>query len=204
MSKHWTDKLVELHACREAVEWAKGYPSLKAAWRVCKRGDWMLWLIGHTEQSKPWSEERKVLARIAVECAMLAPSRCDEYELSRQWCIDALLRWCTGEDNRDEVEASRAAAYSAAVSLYFADGSVGDYCAAAAYVCAAAAYVCASALDPAAAAYAAATYAAVTCPPDPDDAYPDDAYTYTWREIRWIRAAQIVRRHRPQPPRLES
>ena len=99
MSKHWTDKLVGMNACHDAVEWARGYPSLKAAWKACKRGDWMLWLIGHTEQSDPWSEERGVLVRIAVEGAMFAPPCPDESEVARQWCIDALLRCC--DDDAD-------------------------------------------------------------------------------------------------------
>ena len=200
MSKHWTDKLVELHACREAVEWAKGYPSLRAAWKACKRGDWMLWLIGLTEPSAPWSEERGVLVRIAVEGAMLAPPCPDEYEVSRQWCIDALLRWYDGEDNRDEVVASRDAAAASAADAYAA---IYDAAAAAAY---AAIY----------AADAVSAYSAIFAACASGDAIYAAYFAFAphvivsgtaWRKVRmkvWVRAAQIVRRHHPKPPRLES
>src|SRR3990172_72416 len=46
MKAHWTDELVKMDACAEAVEWARTQPSLARAWRVCPRGDWMLWLAG--------------------------------------------------------------------------------------------------------------------------------------------------------------
>ena len=191
MSKHWTDKLVELHACREAVEWAKGYPSLRAAWKACKRGDWMLWLIGLTEPSAPWSEERGVLVRIAVEGAMLAPPCPDEYEVSRQWCIDALLRWYDGEDNRDEVVASRdaacasASAAAAAYAAIYADDAVSAY----------SAVFAACAVDDAinSAYFASAPRGIVS--------------GTSWRKVRmkvWVRTAQIVRRHHPKAPRLEG
>lgn len=41
---HWTDDLVRLQACDDAVEWARGYDTMDAAWAACERGDWMLWL----------------------------------------------------------------------------------------------------------------------------------------------------------------
>ena len=43
---HWTDGLVTLGACDDAVAWAKTQPDLAAAWVTCDRGDWMLWLAG--------------------------------------------------------------------------------------------------------------------------------------------------------------
>ena len=52
---HWTKRLVELHACADAVKWAINYPSLQAAWDACERDDWMLWLCGKFT-GKPWSE----------------------------------------------------------------------------------------------------------------------------------------------------
>ncbi len=110
---NWIDKLVSLNACGEAVAWCRTRNSLADAWKHCTRGDWMLWLIGKTDRSLPWSEERKPIVRIAVECAMLAPSCQDEYELARQWCLDATLRWCDGTTDIEEVYAARAAAFAA-------------------------------------------------------------------------------------------
>ena len=44
MKKHWSDKLVKLDACKEAVIWAKDFPTVAEAWNACERGDWMIWL----------------------------------------------------------------------------------------------------------------------------------------------------------------
>ena len=38
--------LTALDVCPEAIRWAEQYPTLEAAWEVCDRGDWMLWLAG--------------------------------------------------------------------------------------------------------------------------------------------------------------
>ena len=44
MKKHWSDKLVKLSACKEAVIWAQDFPTVTAAWAQCEQGNWMLWL----------------------------------------------------------------------------------------------------------------------------------------------------------------
>ena len=44
---HWTGKLKKMDACQEAIDWAKQYPNLQAAWDNCPRADWMLWLAAH-------------------------------------------------------------------------------------------------------------------------------------------------------------
>ena len=67
--KDWTDKLVQLNACREAVEWAKGYPTLTTAWAACDRADWMLWLAGKVCRTLP---QRKRLVLAACACARTA------------------------------------------------------------------------------------------------------------------------------------
>ena len=69
---HWTSALRNLRACREAVAWCETQPDLATAWATCESGDWLLWLVGRTTTSAPWSEERKPLVRCAVECAALA------------------------------------------------------------------------------------------------------------------------------------
>ena len=108
---HWTNALVKLNACNEAVEWAKTQPSLAAAWKNCKRGDWMMWLLGRTCKGGAWSDERKPIVACAAECA----STTEKYVhpdslLAWMWCIDACERWSRGEADRDEVEAARSAA----------------------------------------------------------------------------------------------
>jgi hypothetical protein len=39
-------------ACDAAMDWLEDgqYPSLDAAWQVCKRGDWMIWLLYEADE----------------------------------------------------------------------------------------------------------------------------------------------------------
>ena len=69
MKKHWSEKLVALNACTDAVAWARKQASAAIAWKECRHGDWMLWLIGRTEAGEPWSDARKPL----VACAASFP-----------------------------------------------------------------------------------------------------------------------------------
>ena len=71
MSAHWTDALVHLGVCHDAVAWARGYPSLAAAWAVCQRGDWMLWIAGRFA-GPPGDPRRRPLVLAACDCAALA------------------------------------------------------------------------------------------------------------------------------------
>lgn len=165
---HWSEELSALGACGDAVRWCRTQKSLKAAWKNCTRGDWMLWLIGRTTKSAPWSDERKPLAACAAECAMLAPPcRDDDYELARIWCIDALMRWSEGKADRDEVEAALRAACAAAASA-------GDAAASAAYAASASAY----AADDYAASAASAAYAAYAASASASAAYASNDYSY--------------------------
>jgi hypothetical protein len=186
MTAAYIDLLISIGACRDAVEWCRGHPTLEAAWAVCERGEWMLWLLGRLDRSKPWSDERKPLIACVVECAALAPEAGEDYELARQWCLDATERWTRGEADRDEVEAARLAALDAA-----ADGSAyhsapyanATYCAA----------------------VAASGALAVRCSYVTTDA----AYIAAASDPRvgpsasvLAECADIVRRHFPKPPKL--
>ena len=42
----WKAKLKALGPCPEAYRWAIQFKTLREAWRMCERGDWMVWLIG--------------------------------------------------------------------------------------------------------------------------------------------------------------
>ena len=42
--KHWSDVLVRMGACREAVRWCRKKRSLKSAWGMCAESRWMEWL----------------------------------------------------------------------------------------------------------------------------------------------------------------
>ena len=41
-------KLRRMGACREAVEFAKKFKTLQAAWNACRNPDWMQWLLEKT------------------------------------------------------------------------------------------------------------------------------------------------------------
>ena len=41
----WKAKLKALGPCPEAYEWAIKHKTLREAWRMCERGDWMNWLL---------------------------------------------------------------------------------------------------------------------------------------------------------------
>lgn len=47
MRRHWTQDLVDLGACSDAVRWAKDYSSLGKAWKACPNPDWMVWIKSH-------------------------------------------------------------------------------------------------------------------------------------------------------------
>ena len=64
-------QLAAIGACSEAVTWARKYRLPLAAWRACKRGDWMLWAVGKLA-GPPGSDSRRPLVLAACECARLA------------------------------------------------------------------------------------------------------------------------------------
>ena len=41
----WKEKLKALHPCLEAYRWAIKHKTLREAWRMCERRDWMIWLF---------------------------------------------------------------------------------------------------------------------------------------------------------------
>lgn len=63
------DYLQSLGACQEAVNYARGFDSLQAAWDVCERGDWMMWLVARTMDRNDEPQLRKLT---------LAKGRCAE------------------------------------------------------------------------------------------------------------------------------
>jgi hypothetical protein len=207
MSKHWTDKLVAMNACPDAVEWARGYPSLAAAWKACRRADWMLWLAGELCRTVP-ARKRLVLAVCA--CARTALKYVPEGEKRPLIAIQTAERWARGthsvtpEDVRATAYAAHASATHAAAAAAHASAT---HAAAAAYAyatayAAAAAHASANATHAAAAyaAHASATHAAA------DAAYAYAAYAadaaYAYATMRALsRMSNIVRKHYPIPPR---
>ncbi len=133
----------ERGACYEARGWLDTQTDARAAWETCERPDWLIWYACRR------NVERKVLVRIACDCARTVLRFVPEGEERPRLAIEAAERWTRDEATIDEV---RAAAYAAA------DAADAAYAAAdAAYDAADAAYAAAyAAADAAYAAYAAA------------------------------------------------
>ena len=192
-----SDSLLKINACAEAIEWVKTQPNADTAWAKCTHGDWMLWLIGKTTKSKPWSDKRKPLVLAAIDCAMRSePYLNDDARLAYVWCLDALERWTRGEAEQDEVEAARDAAYAAAAAYAAYAAAYAAYAAAddaAAYAADAAAAAYAAAY----AAYADAAYAAYAADAADADAYAritflQDAYRKMADKLCEIMAAAPI------------
>ena len=61
------DRIRHLDPCQAAWAWADDYTDPAKAWADCPNGSWMLWLLGHSERSAPWSEERKPLLACCLD-----------------------------------------------------------------------------------------------------------------------------------------
>src|SRR3972149_1927405 len=91
---YWTDKLVAMNACGNAVEWGRDYPSLAAAWKACKQAEWMLWLAGKLCRTMP---QRKKLTLAACACARTALKYVPKGEKRPLVAIQTAERWARGE-----------------------------------------------------------------------------------------------------------
>jgi hypothetical protein len=160
-------------ACSEALAWLKTQDSPRAAWQTCERPDWMIWLAARR------GVDRKVLVRIACDCARTALRFVPEGEERPRLAIETTERWLVSEATTEQVRAAGQAADAAAA--YAADAYA--YAAYAAYAAAYAAYAAADAAAYAADAAAYAAYAA---------AYAADAYA---RREANIKMCEIVRKH---------
>ena len=122
-------KLKKLGACQEAVEWAKQFNNIQEAWNNCKRGDWMLWLLGK-QAGSPRSKSRKELVLIACKCARLALKYIPKNEKRPLIAIKTAEKWVKGKATLQEVRTNAdaaahaahaaAAAYAAAAADYAA------------------------------------------------------------------------------------
>lgn len=175
MSQHWTNALVALDACDDAVAWARTQPDYATAWATCERGDWMLWVAGRLA-AKPGTKSRKRLVAAALDCAKLAWPYVREHDrrVVRR-CYRITARYLRGEATLAEVQdaADDAVSYAVSYAAYAASAAVSYASAAVSYAAADVSYAAADA-----------------------DANKGELA----RTLR--RAANIVRRHYPTPPRL--
>jgi hypothetical protein len=125
-------------ACEEARLWLNTQTDPHVAWEMCERPDWMIWF------ARRRSVERKVLVRIACDCARTALRFVPEGEDRPRLAIETAERWTRNEATIDEVRAAAAAAaYAAAYAVADAAAAYAAYAAAdAAYAAAAATNNC--------------------------------------------------------------
>ena len=129
--KHWSYKLAALNPCHTAIAWAREKPSEATAWKTCRRGDWMLWLVGKLDTSAPYSDERRTIVATACACANLSR----EYmpQASRD-ALGVISRWAAGETTIDRarldaVVSAAEAAYSACSAARSAADAAYSQCA---------------------------------------------------------------------------
>ena len=169
---HWSHKLQAIGACEDAVAWAKTQPSFAVAWKTCKRGDWMLWLIVKL------NHKRERIVSVACDCAELALPFTKDKRVKA--CIEITRAWTRGEATIEQVREARYASISAAYAAAHASAhaAYAAYAAADAYAAhaadrapgvAAATYATAAATSAATNA-AAATSAALAAYAAPDAA----------------------------------
>ena len=192
---HWTDKLVEISACSDAVEWCKQFDTIEIAWQHCERSDWMLWLL---RKCKIAETDKTKFVRLAIRFAESSLHFYeDKYPNNKKprEAIEAAKKWVDNptEENRVAANAAAYAAYAAYAEAY-----------AAAYVATnadfaanAAAYAATNAAN--AAAYAAyAAYAAAYAANAATNAAYAAAYTLELKsQCNWIRELF------PNPPTME-
>jgi hypothetical protein len=122
MIAHWSDALLPLRPCAEAVVWCRTQPDAETAWAACERPDWLFWLLGRT------GADRRPLVLAACDCAEPALVHVPAGEDRPRRAIETARAWTRGEATIEEVQRARTAAAYAA-----------DAAAAAAYAAAAAA-----------------------------------------------------------------
>lgn len=178
MTSHWTDALVALGACEAAVAWARTQPDYETAWRVCERGDWLLWLAGRL--ATPGSDAHRAVVRAACACAETVLQYVPAGEDRPRRAIETARAWCDGTAT---VAQCRAAA--------------DDACATYAAACAADA-----AFNAATYAANAAIFAADACAYDAANAA--DAAACAARAANLRTCADLVRQHVSRPALLED
>jgi hypothetical protein len=187
MTIHWTDKLVELNACEEAVEWARKYDTPEKAWTVCKRGDWMLWIAGRlASKSTKNSRARHIVVLAACACARLSLQYVPAGEERPLRAIETAERWARRESGVSLTDVRAATGAVAAAIVAIATHSAAA-AATAAYTAACNAHDADADADIAAYASAAAT-----------SPYDTNASA---RKRMLKQCADVVRVHIPEPPR---
>ena len=222
MDKKVILKLKKMGACKDAIEWAKSYPTKQAAWDACERADYMLWLLGKLVKVQE-SPQHKKLVLVVCDCASTALKYTGKYRKVALSALRFARAWAKGKATIEQVKtAADAAAYAASASAAAAADAAYAVSDAAAYAASyAAADAAAYAASYADAAYAAdAASASASAAAAADAAYDAAAYTASYAASAAADAAayaasyaaadaaasaqrrlvKIVRKHYPKAP----
>jgi len=120
------ERLKQLGACAEAVEFASHYDSLEAAWNACENAYWLLWYACRMGVA------HKLIVRAACACDRTALKYLPEDEHQPRIAIETAERWCDGLATFDEVLAAYAAAstnayYATLADAFAAAFAIADY-----------------------------------------------------------------------------
>ena len=174
MSPHWSDALVALGACYDAVAWARTQPDAATAWESCPDLAWLVWVVRRTSPDPRLVELRLFAAAVAERVAPLA----GEHEAVCRAAVAVVRAWCLGEATDEQLRAARSAAWAAARSAAWSAADA--YAADAADAAAAADDADAESATRSARSAAAAAADAADAYDDAADA--DDAYAVERRE----------------------
>jgi hypothetical protein len=210
---HWTDRL-PAGASVDEIEWARTQPDASTAWRECKRGDSLLWLLSmRVRRATP---EHRALVAACCECARLALPYVQHGELRPLHAIEVAERYARGEaisyNEMREVtwaairaanaagvdHAAANAARAAASAIYSVDAVYAAYTDDVYATACAAAY----AVYAAGAAWFAAKAVAADIVKVVDYARTANAYAVA-NAATLAKCADIVRKHRPESPLSE-
>ena len=109
MTNHWSDALVQLGACADAVAWARTQPDAATAWASCPDLAWLVWIVRRTSPDPRLAELRLFAAACAERVAPLA----GEHEAVCRAAVAVVRAWCVGEATDKQLRAARSAAWGA-------------------------------------------------------------------------------------------
>jgi len=199
--KHWSDRLPS-YACSDAREWAQTQDSFVTAWAACRRGDWMVWLLGILI-GRVQAVKRRRLVRCVCDCVEQARSCVN---MPRTTAFDGCLRAARGWARGDGTTLA-GVRVAANIATYYADSRTCPNATANAFAHIAVASVADIALNSRSEAGRLAVLASGAVVAVASAASRADASSsrddYNLRNARsLLESATIVRKHYPKPPRL--
>jgi len=143
--KPWYAALAKLHPCTGAMEWVRTQKSAATAWKSCKRGDWMLWLLGHVYKANGGVMHRR-LVLAACACARLTLHHVRPGYDRPRIAIETAEAWARGGAGAPTLDRVKDAAAAASAYAAYAAAAASAYAAYASAYAAYAAYARASTL----------------------------------------------------------